>query len=159
MKLNFRRLCAVGVLILCVSARAAVLTAGDAVPAIVANDQHGAAFQFTNGVRFLLVVTEMGCSKSANQQLAAAGAGFLESHQAVYLMDIHPMPAVARVFALPKLRKYPHRIVLVDTADALSPFPAQAGRVTVLALTPAGRVQKISFWDPRSEPVAGFLTN
>jgi hypothetical protein len=27
----------------------------------------------------------------------------------------------------------------------------------VLELTPAGRVQKISFWDPAREPVAGFL--
>ena len=157
MKRNFQRLLALGFFLLCVSVRAAQLSVGDAVPAIAANDQHGTAFQFTNGLRFLLVATEMAASKSANQKLAAQGAGFLEQHQAAYLMDIHTMPGVARVFALPKLRKQPHRIVLVDTADALAAFPVQPGRVTVLALTPAGRVQKISFWDPAREPVAGFL--
>lgn len=157
MKKNFPGLLALGLLLLCVSVRAAPLAVGDAVPAIAANDQHGVAFQFTNGIRFLLVVTEMAASKSANQKLAAAGGGFLEQHHAAYLMDIHTMPGVARVFALPKLRKYPQRIVLVDTADALAALPAQPGRVTVLALTPAGRVEKISFWDPEREPVAGIF--
>ena len=157
--MKFRRLFALGFFLLCLYAHAAQLAVGDAVPAIVANDQHGTAFQFTNGVRFLLIVKEMACSKSANQQLAAEGAGFLEKKQADFLMDIHTMPGFARVFALPKLRKYPHRIVLVDTADALAVFPAQPGRVTVLELTPARRVQKISFWDPDREPVAGVLVN
>ncbi len=154
MKKQFQLLHTLGFFLLCVSVHAAPIAVGDAVPAIVANDQHGAPFQFTNGIRFLLVVTEMAASKSANQKLAAAGAGFLEQHHAAYLMDIHTMPAIARVFALPKMRKYPHRIVLVDTPDALAAFPAQPGRVTVLSLTPAGRVEKISFWDPASEPVA-----
>ena len=60
-------------------------------------------------------------------------------------------------FALQRLRKYPHRIVLVDSADALAAIPAQPGRVTVLALSPMRRVEKISFWDPATEPVAAFL--
>lgn len=157
MKKKIQRLLALGVCLLCVSVRAGQLSVGDAVPAIVANDQHGAAFAITNGIRFLLVVKEMAAAKSANQKLAAAGAGFLEQHHAAYLMDIHTMPAIARVFALPKLRKYPHRIVLVASADALAAFPAQPDRVTVLALTPAGRVEKISYWDPTLEPVAGIF--
>ena len=157
MKKKIYRLFSLGIFLLCLSTRAAQLAVGDAVPAIAANDQHGVAFQFTNGIRWLLVVTEMGASKSANQKLAAAGADFLEQHHAAYLVDIHTMPAIARVFALPKMRKHPHRIVLVDTPDALAAFPAQPGRVTVLALTPAGRVEKISYWNPAQEPVAGFL--
>jgi hypothetical protein len=157
MKTKIQRLLALGFCLWCVSTRAGQLSVGDAVPAIAANDQHGAAFQFTNGIRFLLVVTEMAAAKSANQKLAAAGAGFLEQHHAAYLMDIHTMPAIARVFALPKIRKYPQRIVLVDSADALAAFPAQPGRVTVLALTPAGRVEKISYWDPAREPAGGFF--
>jgi hypothetical protein len=127
------------------------------VPVIIASDQHGEAFQFTNGIRFLLVVTEMTPAKLANRRLTTAGAGFLEQHNAAYLMDIHTMPAIARFFALPKLRKYPHRIVLVQTADALPAFPVQPGCVTVLRLTSAAHVEKISFWNPASEPVDGFL--
>jgi hypothetical protein len=64
---------------LCLSARSAQLSVGDAMPKIIANDQHGVAFQFTNGIRCLLVVTEMAASKTANQKLAAVGAGFLSA--------------------------------------------------------------------------------
>jgi hypothetical protein len=133
---------------------AAPLAVGDAVPAISAKDQHGTEFIFTNQLQFLLVATEMACAKAANQKLAGQGAGFLESHHAAYLMDIHTMPGVARFFALPKMRKYPHRIVLVDSAATLAGFPAQPGRVTVLALTPAGRIQKIGWWNPEREPAS-----
>jgi hypothetical protein len=99
----------------------------------------------------------MACAKTANQRLAAAGSGFLEKHQAAYLMDIHTMPAIGRFFALPKMKKYPQRIVLVEDAATLASFPTQPERVTVLAISPAGRVKKISFWDPAREAIAGFL--
>jgi len=157
MKMNFRRLAVLGFCLLWVSARAAQLAVGDAVPAFSAKDQNGKEFHFTNGVQFLLVVTDMACGKFANQKLAEQGAGFLEKNQAAYLLDIHTMPAVARVFALPKMRKYPQRIILVEAAETLAAFPMQAGRVTVLTLTPARRIRKISYWDPAREPVAGCL--
>ena len=130
---------------------------GDAVPAFSAKDQFGTNFVFTNGVQFLLVATEMASAKSANSKLADQGTGFLEKHQAVYLMDVHTMPSIARFFAFPKLRKYPHRIVLVDAAATLANFPTQPGRVTVLELAPEGRIRKIGYWNPDVEPVAKYL--
>ena len=155
MNLSFRWLAVFGFCLLWVSARAAQLAVGDAVPTFSAKDQHGTKFVFTNGTQFLLVATERACGTSANHKLADQGVGYLEKHQAVYVMDIHTMPFVARLFALPKMRKYPQRIVLVDSAETLAWVPAQPGRVTVLALTSAGRIQKISYWNPDSEPVAG----
>ena len=68
-------------------------------------------------------------------------------------MDIHTKPAIARAFALPKMRKYPHRIVLVETAGTLVWVSVQSDRMTVLALTSAGRIQRVSYWNPDSEPV------
>ena len=155
MNVAFRWLVVLGFCLLWVSARAAQLTVGDAVPSFSAKDQHGMKFVFTNGTQFLLVATERACGTSANHKLAHEGAGFLEKHQAVYVMDIHTMPFVARLFALPKMRKYPQRIVLVDSAETLAWVPVQPGRVTVLALNSAGRIQKISYWNPDGEPVAG----
>jgi hypothetical protein len=157
MKLSFRWLVVLGFCLLWVSVRAAELAVGDAVPSFSATDQHGMKFVFTNGTQFLLVVTERACGTSANHKLADQGAGFLEKHHAVYVMDIHAMPFVARLFALPTMRKYPQRIVLVDSAETLAWVPVQPGRVTVLTLTQAGRIQKISYWNPDSEPVAGYL--
>ncbi len=154
MNLNLPQMLVLGSCLLCLSASAAPLVVGDAVPAFSAKDQHGGEFNSTNGVRYLLVATEMACGKAANLKLAAQGADFLPTNHAAYLMDIHTMPAVARLFALPKMRKYPHRIVLVEAADTSALFPVQSGRVTVLALTAAGRVRKIGYWDPAHEPVA-----
>ena len=142
-----------------VSAHAALpsglLGVEDVVPNISALDQRGKQFNSTNGVRYLLIATEMACAKAANLKLAAQGADFLETNRAAYLLDIHTMPAVARWFALPKMRKYPQRIILVDAAATLAGFPRRAGAVTVVELSPAGRVVKISFWNPEHEPVAG----
>jgi hypothetical protein len=147
-----RRLVVLWIGLLGISTHAAPLAVGDAVPAISAKDQHGAAFAFTNGTQFLLVATEMNSSISANKKLAEQGAGFLEKHSACYLMDIHTMPTVARWFAFPKMRKYPERIVFVDDAQTLAAVPVRTNCVTVLALTPAGRIQKIAYWNPDHEP-------
>ena len=136
------------------AASAAPLAVGDLIPVITATDQHGQAFNTTNGWQFLLVASEMACAKAANQDFAEEGAGFLEKHHAAYLLDIHTMPAIARFFAFPKMRKYPQRIILVDAPGALADFPARPGRVTVVAVTPDRRIKKISYWEPVSEPVA-----
>ncbi len=140
---------------LALAASAAPFAVGDSLPPITAQDQHGLAFNATNGFQFLLVATEMDCAKAANKALAGQGAGFLEQHHAAYLLDIHTMPGIARFFAFPKMRKYPQRIILVDSAEALAAFPRQPGRVTVVGVTPAHRVVSINYWDPDKEPVAG----
>jgi hypothetical protein len=127
---------------------------GDAVPSISAKDQHGIDCVFTNGTGFLLIATEKENAKSANLIIAGQGMGGLEKHGAVYMMDIHTMPAIARLFALPKLRKYPHRIVLIDSPNTLSWVMVRPGMITVLALKPDSRIMKISFWDPGKEPLS-----
>lgn len=146
-----------GICLLSLPAPAAPLDLGDAVPEISAKDQHGTHYVFTNGTAFLLIATEMESAKAANQKVAAQGAGFLEKHDAALLMDIHTMPGIARFFALPKLRKYPQRIVLVEKAESLDWVPVKPGHVTVLKLTPAGRIQQIRYWNSATEPVTGLF--
>ena len=135
----------------------AALAVGDVVPVFTAKDQHDKAYVFTNGPTFLIVATEMAASKVANQKLAELGAGYLEKNQAVYVLDIHTMPGVARLFALPKMRKYPQRMILVDSAETLAVYPTQADRVTVLTLTPDRKIKALHFWDPVHEPLADVL--
>jgi hypothetical protein len=151
--MNFRQWLVLVVCLSSLSVWAAPLTVGGAVPAFIAQDQFGAAFNSTNGVRFLLVAAEMGCARAGNQKLAEQGAGFLERHHAAYVMDVHQMPALVRWMVLPKLRKFPQRIILVETAGTLAVIPGQPGRVTVLALTATGRVRSIGYWNPLQEPV------
>ncbi len=148
---------ALGILLFGLPALAAPLEVGGAIPKISAKDQHGAAYRFTNGTAFLLVALDMDSAKAANQKLAEQGAGYLEKHNAVYLMDVHTMPAIGQFFALRKMRKYPQRIVLVETAGTLNWVAVKPGQLTVLALTPAGLIKKITYWKPASEPVAGLF--
>jgi len=126
------------------------LAVGDAIPSITAKDQHGLPFVLTTNIQTLLVATEMDCAKAANHQLAAQAAAFLDKHNAAFLMDIHSMPGVARLFAIPKMKKYPHRIVFIDSPTVLTNFPSQTNRVAVITLN-AGRIQRIGFWDPVDE--------
>jgi hypothetical protein len=142
---------------LTVSAWAGELAVGDAVPAFSAKDQFGKAFKFEAGLRFLLLGFDMGTGKQANQKLAELGAGWLEKHGATYVLDIHTMPAVARFFALPKMQKYPHRIVLAETESLLAAFPHQPEKITVLALTPAGKIREFRYWNPAAETPEAVL--
>ncbi len=144
------------VVLVCLPVGAATLAVGDALPEIKAQDQFGTNFILTTNVQFLLVAMDMDSSKVANQKLATLGADFLKNHRAVYLMDVHTMPSVARFFTFPKLRRYPHPIVLVDSETTLANMPVQSNRVSVLKIS-AGRIEKISYWNPASEDVAGFL--
>lgn len=139
------------------SLKAGELAVGDAVPVFSARDQFANEFHFQAGLRFLLLGFDMGASKAANLKLAALGPGWLEKQGAVYVLDIHSMPAIARVFALPKFRKYPHRIILAEAESLLAPFPRQPERFTVLVLTPTGKIKEIRFWNPASEALAARL--
>jgi len=136
---------------------AAELAVGDAVPGFSAKDQFGKDFKFEPGLRFLLLGFEMGVSKEANRKLSGLGAGWLEQRKAAYVLDIHTMPAIARVFALPKMRKYPQRIILGDDEKLLAPFPHKEGRITVLVLSQDGKISEIKYWDPASESLEKLL--
>jgi len=139
------------------AAPAGELKVGDAVPAFSAKDQFGVEFKFAPGLRFLLLGFDMGASRPANLKLADLGAGWLEKHGAAYVLDIHTMPGIARVFALPKMKKYPHRIILGDDAALLAPFPRQEGQITVLTLAPDGKIQEVRYWHPADQPLAPLL--
>lgn len=136
---------------------AAELKVGDAVPAFSAQDQFGKEFKFAAGLHFLLLGFDMGSGKAANLKLADLGPGWLEKQGAVYVLDIHTMPAIARVFALPKMRKYPHRIILAEAESLLAPFPRQPERITVLVLTTDGKIKEIRYWDPANEALGTRL--
>jgi hypothetical protein len=73
-------------------------------------------------------------------------------------MDIHSMPAIiTRLFALPKMRKCPARIILCEDEKTLAPFPRNPERITVLFLTGDGKLKEIRYWDPENQNIADWL--
>jgi hypothetical protein len=134
-----------------VPAAAAELAVGATAPALEAKDQHEKEFKLGDDVVYLLVAFDMGTGKAANGRLEKKGATWLDEHHAVFVSNIHGMPGVGRMFALPKMRKYPHRIILADAQGLLDAFPQTESRVTVLKLQPGRVIEAISYWDPRKE--------
>lgn len=150
-------LAALPALILASAAFAVELTVGDAVPVFAAQDQFGKDYKFQPGVHFLLLGFDMSAAREASQKLADLGPAWLEKHGVVYVMDIHTMPSIARVFALPKMRKYPERIILAEDKHLLDPFPRRPDRLTVLILAPDAKIQEIRYWAPATETTESAL--
>lgn len=116
-------------------------------------DQHEAAYPMPEGVRHIAVAFTMSVGKSANQALAKKGATYLPESKAVFVANIYGMPSVGRLFAMPKMRKYPHRIMLADTEGLLDSLPQAEGQVTVFDLDANRKILKIRFWNPDSDKI------
>lgn len=130
---------------------------GSSITAFKAADQHGKAYVFKKGTRYLLVSFDMSTGKKANKALHAKGAAYLPGKKAVYVANIYGMPGIGRIFALPKMRKYAHTIILADEENLLAPFPTQEGKVTVLKLSSRGVVSQIFYWDPNQQKIETIL--
>ncbi len=138
-------------------AMAAPYATGQKVEAFQAKDQHENAFTLKpEDVRFLLVTHDMDTGKKANAALDALGKDYLPAKKAVYVANIHGMPGIGRMFALPKMRKYSHRIILGDDAALIARFPQETGKVTVLQLAD-GKVKNVKYWEPSGEKLDEVL--
>ena len=139
------------------SASAQPYAPGQTVQSFTAADQHGTPFTFQPAeTHFLLISHDMTTGKKANAALSALGKDHLPGKKAVYIANIHGMPGIGRFFAIPKMKRYAHQIILGDDADLIAKFPQQEGKVTVLKLS-SGLIQSISYWTPESEPVDNYL--
>jgi hypothetical protein len=77
----------------------------------------------------------MAGNKIVNALLGARPADYLPGHRAAFIADIHGMPRViTTLFALPRMRSYAYRVLLIDDAAMATRFPHRAGEVTVLRL-------------------------
>lgn len=140
-----------------ISAIAAPYEKGQTLEPFQAKDQYDSAFTLKpTEIHFLLVSHDMETGKKANAVLTARGKDFLGAQKAVYVANIFGMPGIGRFFAIPKMKKYNHRIILADDAALIAHFPQQTGKVTVLTVV-GGKVQSIAFWTPDSEAIDGYL--
>lgn len=154
-KTSFSVLLALGLGMLSINAEP--YAKGSTVKAFSAKDQHEQAFTFdAKTTRYLLVSHDMETGKKANGALNALGKDHLPGKKAIYIANIHGMPGIGRMFALPKMKKYNHRIILGDDAALIADFPEQKGKVTVLGLS-NGKVTSVGYWDPAAEGVNNFL--
>ncbi len=138
-------------------AHAAPYAVGSKVESFTAKDQHEKSFTLKPvETGFLLVSHDMETGKKANAALNALGKEYLGTKKAVYIANIHGMPGIGRMFAMPKMKKYVHRIILGDDEALIAKFPEQKDKVTVLKLD-GGKVAAISYWSPANESLEDAL--
>ena len=130
---------------------AKTLEKGDSFPITKSLDQHEKEYVVSADTRYVAVSFTMSDGKKANKYFEKKGKDFLPQKKAVYIANVHGMPGVARVFAMPKMRKYPHRIMLADEEGLLDPLPQEKNKITVFELDTDNRIVSISFWDPSDD--------
>ncbi len=131
---------------------------GDVLTPFTVKDQHEQTFTFTPGPRTVIVSFAMGTGKDANRWLAKQPADFLAKNQTLFIANIYGMPAIGRFFALPKMKKYPHRILLADDEHLLERFPTQADKLTVIRLDPTAKITAIEFVNAEKDLPALFAS-
>lgn len=124
---------------------------GDTFEVFTTKDQHGKDYTFTPGAKAVVVAFAMSPGKAVNRYLAQQPAEFLASRDIIFVSNIHGMPGIGRTFALPKMRKYPHRILLADAEHFLDRYPRQDDKITVFRLDPDARITAIEFVDPEKK--------
>lgn len=129
---------------------------GDAFASFTTKDQHEKSYTLEPGVRLVIVSFEMGAGKAVNGYLEKQPAEFLANHRAIFISNIHGMPGVGRFFALPKMKKYPHRILLADEENFLARYPSVEDQVTVIALDEKGVITSIRHVNPKKDMASVF---
>jgi hypothetical protein len=122
--------------------------AGDRLEPFELADQHGQPGRVDESVRVLLFTADMDAGDVVKGALEADPAlQDLAAHGAVWVSDIHRMPAVVtRLFALPSMRRRPYRMLLDRGPGPSARIPREEGKVSVLVLD-ALAVQSIAFAD------------
>ena len=129
---------------------------GDTFASFTTKDQHEKSYTYEGEARLVIVAFEMGAGKAANAYLEKQPAEFLDTHKAIFISNIHGMPGIGRMFALPKMKKYPHRILLADEENFLTRYPAQENLLTVLSLDDKGVITAIRHVNPKKDMASIF---
>ncbi|WP_144049394.1 hypothetical protein [Vreelandella massiliensis] len=98
------------------------------------------------GIRHVLFTADMDANDLIEQSFGELGKGDFTAAGLVYIADISGMPdLVARLFAIPALRDYPFRVLLARDADQVRLLPREEGAVSVISLSPEGKVERLQF--------------
>ncbi|AXX88501.1 hypothetical protein AMRN_2809 [Malaciobacter marinus] len=97
-----------------------------------------------SNINILIVSFEKNTGKEVNEFLEEKNPNFLENHNAVFIANISGMPMfITKMFALPKMRKYKHEILLIYD-ERENRFKAKEGMSTLYRLE-NGVIKSIEF--------------
>ncbi|MDD3595364.1 MAG: hypothetical protein AB7U44_06450 [Sulfuricurvum sp.] len=120
-------------LLVALSVWAAPYKVGQSVAPLDLSDQFGKRYSMKAMPKTLIMAFEKGTGATVNEYLAAQGKGYLDKYKASFVADISQMPNfITEAFALPKMRKYPHTVLLIRDEEQGLRFPAEEDKITVM---------------------------
>jgi hypothetical protein len=106
---------------------------GQSVLPLALTDQFDKTYTMKEMPKTLIMAFEKGTGATVNEYLTAQDKGYLDAHKTVFIADISQMPNfITQAFALPKMRKYTHRVLLIRDEEQGLKFPAQEEKITVM---------------------------
>jgi len=114
---------------------------------LILPDQHDEPHPLVEKTGIILFAPDHASSAIAHQLLVQAKPDAVTRLGIRYVADISGMPSlIARLFALPKMRGYPYRMLLGHAAEDTALLPRREGRVTVLHVRD-WKIERIEFAD------------
>jgi len=124
---------------------------GQSIKPVILNDQFGTAHKIDKMPRTIIMTFEKEPSDILNKYLSKQSEGYLEKNNGVFIADISGMPAfVSKTFALPKMKKYKYKVLLITDENEGAKYPYQEGQITIIK-TENDRIKSISFTDKLSQ--------
>ena len=108
-------------------------------------DQFDEHVVITDFSKIAIVVFDREASDVVNTFLQTQSPEYLAKHGAFLIADISEMPGfVAQAFALPKMRKYPYRVLLIKDEEQGMLFPGEEHKITIMYIN-HNKIKKISY--------------
>jgi len=124
---------------------------GQTMNPIILNDQFETAHKIDKMPHTIIMTFEKEPSDILNEYLSKQSQGYLEKNDAIYIADISQMPTfVTKTFALPKMREYKYKVLLITDENEGVKYPYQEGQVTIIK-TENHRIKSIKFTDKLSQ--------
>lgn len=114
------------------------------------------AFEQTNVLqkttRFVIVASEKSVSEKVNEWLKTKAQDFLPRHTTEYVSDITPMPGIiTELFARPKMKKYPFKILLARDERFAKTYPSQPGKIALFVLDDQQVLKELQYFTTPAE--------
>jgi len=120
-------------LMVALSVWAAPYKVGQSAMPLDLNDQFGKRYTLKAMPKTLIMAFEKGTGATVNEYLTLQEKGYLAKNKAAFVADISQMPKfITESFALPKMRKYTHTVLLIQDEEQGLNFPAQEDKITVM---------------------------
>lgn len=138
-------------MVLALSVWAAPYKVGQSIMPLDLTDQFGKRSTLKVMPKTLIMAFEKGTGATVNEYLTAQEKGYLAKNKAAFVADISQMPKfITESFALPKMRKYTHRVLLIQDEEQGLNFPYQEGKITIMKFR-GNFLTKIDFIDNEAD--------